>query len=236
VLLQVCDECGRGRQQANGELLEVGADAVAMARCDGQQIESSAVEPSAPAAAAQAGTHVGDATSPMPVGGGAARCTDPAEPRRPAPAPRATRSIPPATRRLVLRRDGGRCRVPGCLHAAFLDVHHVEPRCEGGVHEPENLIAICGAHHRAAHRGALVITRGAAGVVFRHADGRGYGGAVSATAAEAAAKLFGALRGLGFRDSDARRALASLESHVGAGEPLAELLKRALAVLTPRAG
>jgi Holliday junction resolvasome RuvABC DNA-binding subunit len=54
-------------------------------------------------------------------------------------------------------------------------------------------------------------------VTFRHAGGTMYGAAVSATAAEAATTLFGALRGLGFRQTEARRALASIASHVDAG-------------------
>ena len=47
--------------------------------------------------------------------------------------------IPPATRKLVRRRDGDRCTVPGCRSAQFLDIHHIVPRSEGGGHEPENL-------------------------------------------------------------------------------------------------
>jgi hypothetical protein len=36
IALTVCDECGRGRQQGRGELIEVGADIVEMAQCDAQ--------------------------------------------------------------------------------------------------------------------------------------------------------------------------------------------------------
>ncbi|HKE13911.1 MAG TPA: hypothetical protein VKB80_03525, partial [Kofleriaceae bacterium] len=39
-----------------------------------------------------------------------------------APAP-ATQTIPPRIRRLVWRRDHGRCQVPGCRAAKFLEVH-----------------------------------------------------------------------------------------------------------------
>jgi hypothetical protein len=65
--------------------------------------------------------------------------------------------IPPATRRLVRRRDGDRCRVPGCRSAQCLDIHHIDPVSEGGGHEPENLTTLCGAHHDARHDGRLIV-------------------------------------------------------------------------------
>ena len=86
---------------------------------------------------------------------------------------RVTQSIPPAVRRQVLERDGRKCSVPGCRHSQYLDLHHVRPRAEGGDHEPENLVTLCGVHHRAAHVGALAVTGNySSGFVFRHADGK----------------------------------------------------------------
>src|SRR5206468_2756472 len=41
---------------------------------------------------------------------------------------RLTTDIPLSVRRLVHRRDHGRCTVPGCRHARFLDIHHIVPR------------------------------------------------------------------------------------------------------------
>jgi len=38
IALSVCPECGKGRQQASGELVPVGAEVVAMANCDGQHM------------------------------------------------------------------------------------------------------------------------------------------------------------------------------------------------------
>ena len=90
--------------------------------------------------------------------------------------PRATKTIPPRIRRAVLRRDRGRCRVPGCKNARFVDVHHVVPRGKGGDHTPSRLAAMCSAHHQAAHDGRLKVDldkRGRLRVV--HADGRPYG-------------------------------------------------------------
>jgi len=72
-------------------------------------------------------------------------------------AKRVTQTIPPAIRRLVLRRDRRRCVVPGCKNHVFLDVHHLDARAEGGGHDPERLATLCGAHHRAVHAGRLSI-------------------------------------------------------------------------------
>ena len=71
---------------------------------------------------------------------------------------RAKADIPPATRRLVLQRDGGRCQVPGCRSGRALDLHHVVHREHGGGHEPSNLTVCCSAHHRQAHVGLLEIS------------------------------------------------------------------------------
>ncbi len=222
VLLTRCEECGRGRQEGRGELLDVDAAVVAMAECDAQHVvgagasanDGAAGEPRA------SDTHVG---VPSVVA-----------PGRPT-SPRATQSIPPAVRRLVLRRDHGRCVVPGCRHAVFVDVHHLRPRSEGGDHEPDGMATLCSAHHRAVHRGELTIEGTVRdGLVVRHADGSTYGGAVSPKAAEVRAKLYGALRGLGFRETETKRALAGIQTHVGAGEPLEKLLRRALLLLSER--
>jgi hypothetical protein len=136
---------------------------------------------------------------------------------RSAPAsPRAKQSLPPALRRAILTRDQGRCRVPGCTHGGFVDVHHIVPRSEGGRNEPENLLTICGGHHRATHRGELGIERDPDGkLCFRHADGSAYGAVGSGGTPELMdryAKVFSALRQLGFREREVRAVLAALQS------------------------
>jgi len=144
---------------------------------------------------------------------------------------RATQTIPPAIRRGVLRRDSHCCRVPGCRHTRYVDVHHLVPRAEGGGHEPENLVTLCGAHHRALHRGEITASGTATSAVFRHADGTQYGGEVNPSATETSSKLLFALRHLGFGESESRRALEAVATHVGQGEPLEKLIPRALAIL-----
>jgi hypothetical protein len=137
---------------------------------------------------------------------------------------RAAQDVPPAVRRLVLRRDHGRCVVPGCKHPTWVDVHHLRAREEGGCHEPENLITICSAHHRALHRGRLRADgTPASGLTFRHADGSAYGQVHAPDVADAAGKALLALRGLGFRESEARWALGQAPQTNGAASVEAQV-------------
>lgn len=146
------------------------------------------------------------------------------------PGTRATQTIPPAVHRHVMRRDSGCCVVPGCRQAVFLDVHHCDPRAEGGTHDPERLITLCSAHHRAVHLGALVIDGTAStGFVFRHADGSEYGQIAAPERADVSARVFQALRRMGFNETQARRALEQARVHVGSTATLEDLLRAALA-------
>jgi hypothetical protein len=147
---------------------------------------------------------------------------------------RAAQDVPPAVRRLVLRRDHGRCVVPGCRHVTWVDVHHLQPREDAGGHEPENLMTVCGAHHRALHRGRLRVDgTPASGLTFRHADGSAYGRVGAPAVADAGAKAFQALRGLGFRESEARWALGQL-THDGGSESVEAQVRAGLLLLTRR--
>ena len=71
---------------------------------------------------------------------------------------RAHQDVPPSVVRLVWRRDGGRCRVPGCRSTRGLEIHHLVHRADGGNHEIMNLILACSACHVAHHRGIMTIT------------------------------------------------------------------------------
>jgi hypothetical protein len=154
---------------------------------------------------------------------------------RPDPRTRAKQSIPPALRRAVLLRDQHRCQVPGCRNTTFLDLHHIQLRSEGGRHELGNMLTICGCHHRATHRGALLIEKGPDGrVVFRHADGSVYGDVTQPQALDAQAKLFSALRHLGFKEREIRTVLAQSRAEPGLrGASLQDQLREALRRLHP---
>ena len=85
---------------------------------------------------------------------------------------RKTRSIPPALRRALASRDGG-CRFPGCGSRRFVDAHHIEHWAHGGKTDLDNLVQLCGAHHRLLHEGGYSIRRLPGGdLSFRRPDGR----------------------------------------------------------------
>ena len=85
---------------------------------------------------------------------------------------RKTRSIPPALRRALNARDGG-CRFPGCGSRRFLDSHHIEHWADGGPTNLDNLLQLCGHHHRLLHEGGYRIASGPGGrLLFHRRDGR----------------------------------------------------------------
>ncbi len=67
------------------------------------------------------------------------------------------RKLTKAQRREILRRDGHRCRVPGCPHNVWLDIHHKVPFSQQGPTLPWNLIALCTRCHSNVHLGHLII-------------------------------------------------------------------------------
>jgi hypothetical protein len=69
---------------------------------------------------------------------------------------RRERTVNPRLRTIIERRDGG-CRVPGCDQVRWLHIHHLVHWTEGGRTDPDNLFALCPAHHRMVHKGLLSI-------------------------------------------------------------------------------
>jgi hypothetical protein len=144
---------------------------------------------------------------------------------------RATQTVPPAVRRAVLLRDRHRCQVPGCRHATFVDVHHLRAREVGGGHDLDNLLTLCGAHHRACHRGDLLIERGASGdLAFWHVDGTAYVRRRSTD--EFGAQTVRGPRNLGFGEREARDAVRAARAHVGCDGGVESLMRSALERLT----
>jgi 5-methylcytosine-specific restriction endonuclease McrA len=236
VAITVCEACQRATQTGRGEAVEVSPEVAAMARCDAQILPRAHVGETDRAYAGETDrAHVGE-TNRAHVGETNRAHADETEHARSGETKRAvkaTQTVPPAVRRSVLLRDQHHCQVPGCRHATFVDVHHIQPREEGGGHEPENLVTLCSAHHRACHRGALSIEGSAPTALrFSHADGTTYGAAVPPNGADAQLRAFRALLGLGFGEREARLALRRSATHVGEDAELEPLLRHAIRLLT----
>jgi len=209
-----CDACGLAGIDAAGASHEVDAIVDEMAACDAQVLapraESTGPRP-----------HMGDGLVPEPR----------TESKDPSPrvGARATQTIPPATRRAVLRRDHRRCVVPGCQNHRFLDVHHLDPRSEGGGHNPDRLAVLCGAHHRAVHAGSLHIDGNAsAGFTVHHADRTPYGVPPSLAGADVARRVAVMLEHMGFKPTRARALVDAALTRVKPDD-VAALLRAALA-------
>ena len=149
---------------------------------------------------------------------------------------RARQDVAPAVRRLVHRRDHGRCVVPGCRSARYLDTHHIVFRSEGGSDEPDNLVIACDSHHRALHEGRLSMQGTASELHVLRADGQPYrsteplaGPDVQADAGMLSL-VIDALRKMGFSAAEAKERVGRARPHVGAAASLDLLLRAALAM------
>ena len=258
ISLEVCPACRSGAQVTAGELVPVAPEIVAMAECDAQHLgqnlpraanenakrnATEAARRDAHQGSGETGQDASQGTSSA-VNGNPGTRSDPAASRsaaahvgtsEPPSLSRATQSVPPALRRAILTRDRRCCRVPGCTNALFVDVHHIELRSEGGQHDSGNMLTLCSAHHRAVHRGELLIGRAEDGTPsFRHADGSEYGRITAPVEIDAYGKVFSALRNLGFRECDVKSTLSELRADADlANATLEQLLKVALYRIPP---
>jgi hypothetical protein len=63
------------------------------------------------------------------------------------------------SRHQVHHRDRGRCqyKFPNgkiCGQRKWVHLHHIRPKSQGGLDDPENLVTLCAAHHRMVHETA----------------------------------------------------------------------------------
>jgi hypothetical protein len=84
---------------------------------------------------------------------------------------RRRRTIPPAMKRALLRRDQT-CRFPGCNTRVFLEGHHRQHWASGGATSLDNAICLCGYHHRFVHEYRYTIEGSGGDVQFRDPYGR----------------------------------------------------------------
>ena len=90
---------------------------------------------------------------------------------------RKTRKMSAALRRALRIRDGG-CQFPGCHRRRHLQAHHVVHWMHGGPTDLDNLVLLCGRHHRAIHEEGFTLSwstdpgdgRQSGGWVFRRPD------------------------------------------------------------------
>ena len=84
---------------------------------------------------------------------------------------RRSRTITPALRRALERRDGG-CTFPGCTAHRHVDAHHIVHWADGGETALENLVLLCRHHHRLVHEGGYAVSLTREGEKrFRRPDG-----------------------------------------------------------------
>jgi hypothetical protein len=70
---------------------------------------------------------------------------------------RVRRDPTPVQRVEIDRRDKG-CRFPGCSYTEFTNVHHIRHWADGGQTNLDNLVTLCGRHHRAVHELGWAVT------------------------------------------------------------------------------
>jgi hypothetical protein len=87
---------------------------------------------------------------------------------------RSSREPTPAMMRALRHRDG-ECRFPACGARRFTNAHHIRWWSGGGPTELDNLLLVCGFHHRLVHEYGWRVGRTPEGAVtwFR-SDGTGY--------------------------------------------------------------
>ncbi|MCM2280787.1 MAG: HNH endonuclease [Bdellovibrionaceae bacterium] len=71
-------------------------------------------------------------------------------------------ALPAAVAHQVHLRDRGRCqaRLPDgalCGSSLWVELHHIQPRSQGGRNVADNLTTLCRAHHQAWHAGAFEV-------------------------------------------------------------------------------
>jgi hypothetical protein len=94
---------------------------------------------------------------------------------------RARRDPTPVQRVEIDRRDKG-CRFSGCSYTEFTNVHHIVHWVDGGLTDLDNLVTLCGRHHRAVHELGWTVSGDANGLLtFTAPHGRSMGSVPSPT-------------------------------------------------------
>lgn len=93
---------------------------------------------------------------------------------RPVGVGRRGRAVPGHITRLLRHRDRG-CWFPGCEGQRWLHAHHLVHWADGGSTNLDNLVLLCGTHHRLIHEGGWRASgRPGAGLRFHDPGGRSF--------------------------------------------------------------
>ena len=144
---------------------------------------------------------------------------------------RATQDIPPRVRRLIKRRDHGKCSLKDCRSAANLELHHIIAREDGGTHTPENILNLCDFDHRSLHLGLLTITGHAPDklvVTRRHEIGAHVSGPSRLDQVTMLVEAKSALVKLGYKRPEAAAAVEAARASVSGDVTLDVLIREAL--------
>jgi hypothetical protein len=232
VTVTLCPSCRTGTTDAGGEPLTLTPSELERHCCDARVEPTARTEPVIVPPGPRAQSHVGrsrlERVDPI------AQPVQPspellAEIERRAAKSRAT-ELPKKVRDLVIQRHHGRCAVPGCTNTACLHAHHVDPRADGGSHDPDRLIPLCGTHHRAVHDGRLLITGAwSSGFRFQHADGTPYGTRElpDPRKSEAAQVAYDVLWRSGFRETEAKQTVDAIRNRIEPAMSIEDVVKMA---------
>lgn len=70
------------------------------------------------------------------------------------PGKKPSRNIPAKIKRYVLKRSNGKCEFPNC-HKSHEHLHHTNRFGSDKTHSPDQIVALCKAHHDLAHKGLI---------------------------------------------------------------------------------
>ncbi|MEK7126488.1 MAG: HNH endonuclease signature motif containing protein [Patescibacteria group bacterium] len=76
------------------------------------------------------------------------------EQEKPAPATDTSSHIPKKIQNYVLKRSHGKCEFPNCTRD-YKHLHHTNRYSSNKIHDPDQIVALCEAHHDLAHRGLI---------------------------------------------------------------------------------
>ncbi len=73
---------------------------------------------------------------------------------KPAPAVGTSHHIPKKINDYVLKRSHGKCEFPNC-NKKYEHLHHTNRYSSNKIHDPDQIVALCEAHHDVAHKGLI---------------------------------------------------------------------------------